>query len=137
MADKIRRIDYFYFEVSDKPGEGARVLGKLKDAGVVLLSLTGFPIAGGKAQLTVVPEKVDAFIAAAKKAGLTHSAKKECFLVQGEDRVGAAYEILDRLAQASVNVTASNGCSAGGGSYGMILFVKQPDLAAAAKALGV
>jgi hypothetical protein len=136
MADTIRRVDYFYFELEDRPGEGARVLGKLKDAGVLLLSITGFPVAGGKAQLTVVPEKPDAFIAAARSAGLTHSGRKECFLVQGNDRVGAAHDIVRRLADAKINCVASSALCAPGNSYGMVVFVKPADLASAAKALG-
>ena len=137
MADKVRRADYFYFEVQDKPGEGFRVLGKLADAGVVLLSFTTFPVGGGMAQITVVPEKPDLFLTAAKNAGLTHSGRKQCFLVQGDDRVGAARDILKRLAEANVNCVASSGVSASGSTYGLVLFVKQADLAAAAKALGV
>ncbi len=137
MADRIRRVDYFYFEVEDKPGEGARVLGKLKDAQVNLLAFTAFPTGSGKAQLTVIPEKPDAFVAASGKAGLSHAAKRECFLVQGSDRVGAVFDVLKQLAEARINVTASNGCVAGAGNYGLIVFVKQPDVAAAAKALGV
>jgi len=42
MADQIRRVDYFYVEVPDKPGEGARVLTALKEAGVNLLNFTAF-----------------------------------------------------------------------------------------------
>ena len=137
MTDKVRRVDYFYFEVQDKPGEGARLLGKLADAGVLLLSFTAFPIGGGKAQVSVVPEKPDLFLTAAKNAGLTHSGRKQCFLVQGDDRVGAARDTFRRLAEASVNGVASSGVSASGGTYGLVLFVKQTDLAAAVKALGV
>jgi hypothetical protein len=136
MADKIRRVDYFSFESDDKPGEGARVLGKLKDARVNLLSFVAFPIGGQKAQLTVLPEKTDAFVAAARSAGLTTSAKKECFLVQGEDRVGAVYDVLKRLADANINCTAANANSAAGG-YSMVVFVKLTDLGPAAKALGI
>jgi prephenate dehydratase len=136
MADTIRKLGYFYFAVDDKAGEGARVLGKLRETQVNLLSLTAFPIAGGRTQVTVVPEKPDAFLAAAKAAGLDPSARKECFLVQGGDRVGAVHDVLKRLAEAKINCTAANGCCAGGGSYGMVLFVKPADVAAAAKALG-
>jgi hypothetical protein len=50
--------------------------------------------------------------------------------------VGAVFDALEPLADARINVTASSACSAGGGSYGMVVYVKQPDLAAAAKALG-
>lgn len=137
MADAIRKVGYFYFEIDDRPGEGARVLAKLKDAQVNLLSFTGFPAAGGKAQLTVVPEKADAFVSAVKGAGLTPSGRKECFLVQGGDRLGAVYDVMKRLADAKVSCTAANACAAGGGTYGMVVFVKPADVAAAAKALGV
>jgi hypothetical protein len=137
MADRIRRADYFYFEIEDKPGQGARLLGQLADAGVSLLSFTAFPIAGGKTQVTVVPEKADALVTAASKAGLRHSGPKPCFLVQGENRVGAARELLKRLADANVNCTASNGTAATPTHYGLVLFVKPADAAAAARALGV
>lgn len=137
MADAIRRADYFTLEVDDRPGEGVRVLGKLREAKVNLVSFTAFPAGGGKAQLTLVPEKADAFLAAAKGAGLTPSARKECFLVQGGDRLGAVYDVLKRLADAKVNCTAANACSAGSGTYAMVLFTKPGDMGAAAKALGI
>lgn len=136
MPAKIRRVDYFYYFLDDKPGEGARLLGKLKDAGVNLLSFTAFPGGGGRAQLTVVPEKPDALSAATRSEGLAPSGRKECFLVQGDDQAGAAYEILKRLADANINCVASNGCAAAGGTFGMVIFVKPGDLAAASKALG-
>src|SRR5512133_551437 len=137
MADKIRRIDYFYFEVPDKPGEGARLVRKLADGGVLLSFFVAFPLAGGKAQFTVVPEKPDLFLTVAKSAGLTHSERKQCFLVQGDDRVGAARDTFERLADAHVNCVASSGVSGPGGTFGLVVFVKQADVAAAAKALGV
>ena len=40
MADTVRQVDYFYMQVSDKAGEGAKVLRALKDAGVNLLAGT-------------------------------------------------------------------------------------------------
>jgi hypothetical protein len=137
MADTIRKVDYFYFELDDKPGEGARALAKLRDAKLNLLALTAYPTGRGKAQLTVIPENTDAFVTACKNAKLTHGPRRECFLVQGSDRVGAVCEVVSRLAEAKINITASSATAAGGGTYGMILFVKQPDLKAAAKALGV
>ncbi|HEY6003523.1 MAG TPA: hypothetical protein VIV57_11665 [Anaeromyxobacter sp.] len=135
MATKVRKVGYFYFEVDDKAGAGARVLGKLKDAGVNLLSFVAFPTGTDRAQVTVVPENADTFAAAAKSAGLTPSSRKECFLVQGDDRVGAAYEVLKRLAEAKISFTAGGASSSGSGSFGMTLFVKPSDVAAAAKAL--
>ncbi len=137
MAEKIRRVDYFYFTCDDRPGEGAKILGKLRDAKVNLLAFSAFPGSGGKSQITIVPEKADALQAAARGAGLTISPRKECFLVQGDDRVGAGYDVLKRLAEAKVNCVASAATASGAGQYGMAIFVKAADLASAAKALGI
>jgi hypothetical protein len=136
MADQIRKVDYFYVEVPDKPGEGVRVLGALKEAGINLLNFTAFPTSGGKAQLDLVTQDGDALARAAKTAGLTLSARKQAFFVQGQNRVGAAAEVLRKLADAGVNVRAANG-AAGQGSFGMIVWVAPSDFAKAAKALGV
>ena len=136
MADQIRRVDYFYVEVPDKPGEGARVLSALREGGVDLLNFTAFPGAGGKAQLDLVTDNADALTKAAKGAGLTLSGRKQAFFVQGQNRAGAAAEVLRKLADAKVNVRAANG-SAGQGGFGMIVWVAPADIAAAAKALGV
>lgn len=135
MSDMIRKVDYFYIKAANKPGEGARILNALRDEGINLLAFSGFP-QGGKAQIDFIPEDPVAFEAAAKRAGLKLSVKKSGFLVQGEDRPGAVAEIMGKLADAKINVTAIDAVSAGGGRYGAILWVKPKDVAAAARALG-
>ena len=67
MADQIRRVDYFYVEVPDKPGEGAQVLSALKEAGINLLNFTAFPGKAGKAQLDLVTDNADALTRAARR----------------------------------------------------------------------
>jgi hypothetical protein len=135
MADQVRRVDYYYVEVPDKPGEGVRVLGALKEAGVNLLSFTAFPTGKGKAQVDLVALDGEALVRAAKNAGLTLSSRKQAFFVQGADRAGAAAEILRKLSSAGINVRAANG-AAGPGGFGMIIWVNQGDFTNAAKALG-
>jgi hypothetical protein len=135
MADRVRRVDYFYVEVPDQPGQGAQVFGKLKEAGVNLLSFTAFPTSGNKAQVDLVPENSDALTKAAKSAGLTLSAKKQALFVQGADRVGAAAEVFKKLADAKISVRAANAASSERG-FGLILWVKPENFEAAAKALG-
>lgn len=135
MADMIRKVEYFKMMTANKSGEGARVLGSLRDAGVNLLAFSGFPRAG-RAQIDFIPEDAEAFKRAAKRAGLKVSAAKKGFLVQGEDRVGAMSEIMEKLAQAKINVTAIDAVSAGGGRYGAIFWVKPQNFAKAAKILG-
>ena len=135
MGDEIRRVDYFYIEVSDKPGEGARVLATLRDAGVNLIAFSGFP-EGRRAQLDFVPEDADAFRQAAKKAGWKLTGPKKAFLMSGEDRVGVVADVLGKLADAKINVVAVDALCAGAGRYGAILWVGPKDVTRAAKVLG-
>jgi hypothetical protein len=137
MADTIRRIEYFTVEVPDEPGAGFGVLAKLKDAGVNLLAAVGFPKAGRKGQLSLVPADPQAFTAAASRSGITFGAKKQAFFIQGADRVGALAEVLKKLADATINITACSATAAQQGGFGMVLWVKPEDVAKTSKALGV
>lgn len=135
MAEQIRRIDYYYVSIANKPGEAACILGALHEAGVNLLGFSGFPEGARKAQLDFLPEDSAAFAKAARKIGLKLSKKKTGFLIQGEDRSGAVAELLGKLAAAGINVTAGQAISAGGGRYCGMLWVKAADVRKAAKVL--
>jgi hypothetical protein len=135
MADRVRRVQYFYVMAPDKAGEGARALQTLRDAGVNLLAFSGFP-ERGRAQLDFVPEDPAAFRAAARQAKWKVTGPKVAFVIEGEDRLGAVAEILGKLAAAKVNVTATDAVCSGAGRFGVLLWVKPRDVARAAKALG-
>lgn len=136
MADTIRTAQYFKLSTPDKPGEGARALRALDEAGVNLLAFSGFPRAR-RGQLDFVPSDAAAFRAAAKEAKLKVAGPKTCFLVEGEDRPGACAELLGRLAEAKINITALQAVSAGAGRYGGIFWVKARDVKKTAKVLGI
>ena len=134
MADTIRVVEYFYVVTPDKPGEGARVLNTLKEAGVNLLALSGFP-GGRRWQLDLIPADPAAFRQAAKHAKWKVVGPKRGFLVQGDDRVGAIAELLERLGGAKINVTAIDAVCADG-RYGAIFWVAPKDVKKAAVLLG-
>jgi len=136
MANKIRRVDYFYTMVANRPGQAARILAGLRDAGISLLAFCGFP-QGRKGQLDFVVADSAAFVKAAKNLGLTLSKKKTAFLVSGDDRPGAAAQFMEKLAAAKINVVSMQGISSGGGRFGALLWVKPADILKAAKALSV
>jgi len=136
MADKLRRVDYYYVHAPDKPGEGYRVLAAVKEAGVNLLSLTAFPDGKGTTQIDFVTENADGLARAVKGLGLSLSPKHQAFLIQGTDRPGAVAEYFKKLADAGVNIHATNAACCPGG-FGMILWVKPESYQKAAKALGV
>jgi len=135
MANIIRKVAYFAMDVPNKPGEGARVLEALADAGVNLLAFSGFP-SGRKAQLDFIPEDVAVFKNAVKAANIKTRPQKFGFLVHGDDRKGAVAHLLKILAEQKINVTAIDAVSAGAGRYAAILWVAPRDVNKASKALG-
>jgi len=135
MSDTVRKVDYYYVVVPDRPGECAKVLSALAAEGINLLAFSGFPSAR-KGQLDLVPGDSAAFKIAAKKLKLKLSPRKSAFLAQGDDRVGAMNETMDKLAGAKINITAIDAISSGGGRYGAIFWVKPEAVSRAAKLLG-
>jgi hypothetical protein len=95
----VKRVQYFYTEVPDQPGEGARILTLPRNVGVNLLAYWGFP-KGRRAQLDVIPADVAAFRAACRKAKLTLVGPKTGFLLHGEDRPGALAALIAKLTAA-------------------------------------
>lgn len=137
MAYKIRRADYFYTTVQDKPGEGYRLLSLLAEMGINLLAATAIPVGPMRTQLTLFPEDAAKMESEAKKAGLVLDGPHRALLVQGDDELGALAGVHERLYEANVNVYASSGVTDGKGSYGYILYVRPEEYERAAAALEV
>jgi hypothetical protein len=135
MADEIKQVDYYYVTVAHKPGEGARILVALRDAGVNLMGFCGFPQGARKAQLDFIPANPAAFVKAARQARIPLSGKKRGFLIQGDERPGIVAEVVGRLAKSGISVTSVQVFCAGSGRYGGMVWVKPADLRKAAKAL--
>jgi hypothetical protein len=134
MATTIRKADYFKLAVPNKPGQAARLLSLLKEEGVNLLAISGFPRAG-RAQIDFIPEDAALFKKAMKRAKIAVGEKKTVFLVQGDDRIGAIAEVAELLAKADINITALDAVADGTGRFGALLWVKPAHVAKAAKVL--
>ena len=65
------------------------------------------------------------------------SPRKTGFLIEGKDQLGAFLNVVSRLADAKINVTAATAVCTGKGRYGALLWVKAPDVRKAAKELGI
>jgi hypothetical protein len=136
MDDTVRRIEYFYATIGDRPGEARRLLEHLSERGVNLVAFTAFPVGAGQAQLDFIPESPAQLQKAAADAGVDLVGPKNAFLIQGDDRIGALHQYHLMLANAGINVRASNGSCGGTGSFGFVLWVSTEDYEQAAKALG-
>ncbi len=131
----IRKVQYCYVTVPNKAGQGAEVLGKLREARVNLYGYSGFPARSGNAQLDLVAGSVGPIRRLSKKNGWRVSKVKKGFLIQGRDRVGAVHTHLRKLAAQKINITAADAVIAGRGRYGMLLWVKPKDYGRASRVL--
>ena len=137
MVNIVRRVDYYYTEIPNRAGVGAEVLNALKAGGVSLIVYNGFPASTQSAQLVFVPADRDVFLAAAQKAGIKLVGPNIAFLIQGEDRLGAVADVVSKVGQARINITAIQAIAAGEGRYGAIIWVKPQDVGKTAQILGV
>ena len=135
MAESIKVAQYFKVMVPDRPGEGFKMLDAVKGAGVNLLAFSGFP-RNRKAQLDFVPEDPARFKEVAKYNKWKVQGPKTCFVVAGDDRVGAVADVVERLVDVKVNITAVDAISAGMGRFAVLIFVKPGAVKKAAAALG-
>jgi hypothetical protein len=134
MAETVRQVEYFYIEVPNKVGEGAKVLQTLKDAGVNLIAFSGFP-SGRRAQLDFFPADAVAFKGVAKTNRWKIVGPKRGFLIQGDDRIGAVADLIGRLAAAKISVIAIDAVSVDE-RYGALCWVAPRDVKKAGTLLG-
>ncbi len=131
----VKRVTYFKMMVPNRPGQGARALSVLHQAGINLVAFSGFPHRGG-AQMDFIPAKPSAFRKVVRKNKWKIAAPKRAFLVTGADRVGAGANLMAKLAAKRINVIAIDAVCAGSGRYGAILWVSPAQYGKAARALG-
>lgn len=134
--DTVMAAQYFKMAVPDKPGVCLRILAALRDEGVNLLAFSGFP-RGKQAQLDFVVTDAATCKAAAKRAKVKVKGPKPCFVAQGDDRPGAVAEVIERVADAQINIIAVDAVCGGEGRFGALFWVKPRDVKKAAKALGI
>jgi hypothetical protein len=137
MAHTIRRVEYFYTSVRDRPGEGYKLLAQFAEMGLNLLAFTAVPVGPNHTQLALFPEDPARMMSTAQRAGFRVDGPNTAFLVQGDDELGALAPIHQALFQADVNVFASTGVTDGRGSFGYLVYVRPEDLDRAEEALGI
>jgi hypothetical protein len=137
MTHTVRPVDYFHATVRDRAGAAYQVLSGLADAGVNLLAFSASPVGATAAHMVLFPEDADALVAYAGRSGMVLSGPERALMVQGDDRLGALAEVHRRLADARINVFASNAVTGGQNRYGYVIHVRAEDFDAAARALGV
>jgi hypothetical protein len=137
MPATIRRVDYFYTVVDDKPGESYQLLSHLASAEVNLLAFNGIPLGMEKTQLVVFPEDSSRLHTAAAREGLQLQGPHHAFLIHGDDQLFSLIDFHKRLYDAGLNVVCATGVTDGRGGWGYIIYVRNEDFEKAAEVLGV
>jgi len=137
MGHTIRRVEYFYTSVNDRPGEALRFLTALADLGVNLLAFSAIPNGLHQTQLMIFPADSQTLKDQSERVGFAVDGPHSALLVQGEDVPGALVGIHENLHDAGINVAAATGVSGGGGSFGYVIHVRATDFERAAEVLGV
>jgi hypothetical protein len=137
MALRIRRVDYFYLNVKDEPGEAYKLLALFAARGINLYAFTAVPTGESRAQLTIFPEDASQLASEARLARLEIDGPHPALLVQGDDQLGALADVHRKLFDAGVNVYAASGVADGRGGFGYLIYIRHEDFERAARTLGV
>jgi hypothetical protein len=135
MKFSVRSVEYFYTRVEDEPGRAYGLLADLASEEINLLAFSAVPYGPNHVELTIFPDRSEDFERVARKLGWVLTGPQHACLIQGDDHLGALAEIHKRLRDANVNIYASTGVTDGEGRYGYVIYLKEDDHQAAAKAL--
>ena len=135
MTFSVRSVEYFYTRVVDAPGRAYELLAKLASEEINLLAFSAVPFGPNHVELTILPDRSEDFRRVAERLGWTLIGPQHACLIQGDDQLGALAEIQKRLLDAGVVIYASSGVTDGEGHFGYVIYVKEEDHQAAAKAI--
>lgn len=135
MAHKIRKVEYFYTTVKNRPGASYNLLNQLSGLGIDQVAFVAVPIGPTSTQLTLFPDDSEKLLREADRAGMTLDGPHPAILVQGDDKLGALEEIHNKLYLANINVFTSMGVTNGKGSFGYIIYVRPEAFDRSMKAL--
>jgi hypothetical protein len=135
MALKVRIAEYFYVKVEAAPGKAYDILESLASDEIILLAFSAVAYGPNHVELTIFPDRSENLVHLAKKMNWTLIGPQHACLIQGDDHLGTLAEIQQRLADEGVSIYASSGVTDGLGHYGYVIYLKEGDHQAAAKAL--
>ena len=133
----VRTVEYFYTRVEEEPARAYDLLAKLASEEINLLAFSAIPFGPNHVELTIFPDRSQDFQRVAEKLGWKLIGPQHACLIQGDDHLGALAEIHRRLLDAGVIIYASTGVTDGEGHYGYVIYVKEEDHVAAARALSL
>ena len=133
----IRRIEYFYSNIKDQPGEAYRLLTRLDQLGTKLLAFSAMPTGVNTTQFALFVDDARQFERLARQASISLDGPYQALLVQGDAQLDDLADIHRRLFEGSVNVYASTGMADEQGNFHYVIYIKPEDFERAARLLDV
>jgi hypothetical protein len=137
MALKVTKAQVWAGDIQDQPGGLAEVLGQLSTAGasVEFIIARREDRQSGKGKVFLTPLKGKKAMDAAKAAGLNVATNIGTLRVEGPDKPGMGWKIMDKIAAAGVNVRGVSAAVIGNKFVAYIGLDSQADADRAAKSL--
>jgi hypothetical protein len=133
MPYTISQVTAVIMQVEDKVGVLARVLRVLREGGADMVGLASQRRRG--TALMAIPEDLHAVRELAGRHGMALS-ERQVFVVEGEDGVSALSDIVQRIADAGINIEDVAAMSVGG-KYQAVFTFADADLREAAQVMGL
>jgi hypothetical protein len=130
-----RKIDLLTVKLDPKPGALAQVLGAFREAKVNLTASWAYQMGPGEAEAHFFTADLDRARQALTKLGKKPTTQS-AFWVDDADQIGNYFSVLQKIAQAGINIEATDAFGIGG-KFATVIFVNEKDVAKTAKALGV
>lgn len=130
-----RKIEVLTVKLDPKPGALVQVLEAFREAKVNVTASWGYQMGPGEAQAHFFTSQLDQAKRALTKLGKTPRTES-AFWVEDADQIGNYHGVLRKIADAGLNVEATDAFAIGG-RFATVIFVAESDVPKAAKALGV
>ena len=135
VAENIRKMTCLTATVEDRPGALAELAKGLADANANLVGMWGYPISGSRAEVMCIPAEPEKVKSLATGAGMEIE-ESAVFVIEGDDRVGALVEPLQKIAGAGINIYAASALAASS-QFAAAIWVNSEDVDKVAGLLGV
>ena len=130
----VKRITVHCVDIEDKPGSLQKLLSQCSLSGVDFLCFSAFSCGNNRGRVFASVKDPQKFESFAKEAGLK-STEATGFILDDEDRIGAAADALLSIAEKDISGLTGSAIACNG-RYHLFLAVRNEDAELAQKALG-
>ena len=134
MGAEVKRIEVLKLKLEPKPGALAKVFSALRDAKVNVAASWGYQMEPGEAEATLYASDTAKAKQTLEKLGVKPELQRACY-AEGSDAIGSYHDLLKKIADAGVNLEASDAFGIGG-KFATVFFASAQDFDKLCKALG-